>query len=52
MKNPFKDILKGMELSKEMMIKEGLWNDEITLEKWSDYASSHVLITQDERIKD
>lgn len=40
------DILKGMEQSKQKMIEEGLWNDNITFEEWSNYAGSHVIITE------
>ena len=39
-------ILKGMEDTKQMMIKEGKWHENITLEEWSNYAGSHVILSE------
>lgn len=39
-------ILEGMEATKQMMIKEGKWHENITLEEWSNYAGSHVIISE------
>lgn len=41
-----RDILEGMESTKQEMIEKGLWHDKITLDEWSDYAGKHVLIKE------
>jgi hypothetical protein len=41
-----KDIIAGMESSKQQMISEGLWNDETTFEKWANFAGSHIEILE------
>jgi hypothetical protein len=41
-------IIEGMQKSKEAMIEEGLWHENITFEEWADYAGSHILINEKE----
>ena len=47
-KRIIEDILKGMQMSKEAMIKEGLWNENTTFDEWARYAGSHILIAEKE----
>lgn len=41
-----RDIIEGLANSKQQMIEEGLWNDAVTFEEWSDFAGSHIEIVE------
>lgn len=39
-------LKEGMKESKQQMMDEGLWNDDITFEEWAHYAGSHCILTE------
>ena len=41
-----KDIIAGMENSKQQMIEEELWNDQITFEEWANFAGYHIEVIE------
>jgi hypothetical protein len=43
-------LIEGMERSKQAMIKEGLWHNNITLEEWAQYAGAHIIITPPDEV--